>query len=524
MSNILSQQRRSGILAHISSLPSPYGIGDIGPPSHRFLEFLAQSGQSCWQFLPLNPTNPLFDNSPYMSIAAFAGSPILISPDLLLETGLISPDNLDHNLNFSPYQAHYTAAWTYKRRLLQEAFGNFRPGHDMAFQRFCDRHLWLDDYALFMALKEHFDNIGWFEWPRKLAKRDDKTLKDHHLKHKERILYYKFEQFIFMEQWQLLRKRASELDILLFGDIPIYVGLDSVDVWANQEIYDLNPETLLPNTVSGVPPDYFSETGQRWGNPLYKWNDKSRAVRQQLEGWWVDRFRNIFEFVDIARIDHFRGFESYWAIPAQNETAVNGQWLSGPGAGFFKKIQKRTGELNIIAEDLGIITQEVINLREELGFPGMKVLQFAFDGNPSNSFLPYNYETANCVVYTGTHDNDTTVGWFLSNQVNNELRQQIKQIANRTLHDDSGIHNDLMYLALSSIGCLAIFPLQDVLGFGNDCRMNSPGVPEGNWRWRCLDEYLNEELSSKLLARTKLFGRSNEEKEKVGTKDPTQSP
>ncbi|WP_419175187.1 4-alpha-glucanotransferase [Desulfosediminicola sp.] len=514
MPNLLSQRRRSGILAHISSLPSPYGIGDIGHSSHRFLEFLAKSGQSCWQFLPFNPTNPLFDNSPYMSVAAFAGSPLLISPDLLKQSGLVSAKSLDHNYDFSPFQADYTASWNFKKHLLAEAFTNFEVESNMAFQLFCDRHRWLEDYALFMVLKEQHTNRGWFQWPRMLAARDKSALKKHYLKHKERILYYKFEQFIFTEQWKQLRSLATDLDILLFGDIPIYVGLDSVDVWANQDIYDLDPDTFLPNKVSGVPPDYFSETGQRWGNPLYNWSSESVEIRKQLEDWWVDRFSNVFEFVDIARIDHFRAFESYWAIPAENDTAVDGDWVKGPGAGFFKKIKRRLGELNIIAEDLGIITQEVIDLRDKLELPGMKVLQFAFDGNPDNSFLPYNYNTSNCVVYTGTHDNETTVGWFLNHQLNDDLRKTIKELANRTLHDDSGIHNDLMYLALSSIGCLTIFPLQDALGFGNDCRMNSPGVPEGNWGWRCIDEYLSEELSTSLRARTKLFGRYSESKPK----------
>lgn len=507
MAKLLSQRRRSGILSHISSLPSPYGIGDIGLSSHRFLEFLAESGQSCWQFLPLNPTNPLFDNSPYMSIAAFAGSPLLISPELLHQAGLISSDSLQPPHDFSPYRADYTGAWEYKKLLLAEAFASFEPEGNMAFQMFCERHGWLDDYALFMVLKEQFDNKGWFQWPKSFAARNQQLLDEQHNKHRERVQYYKFEQFIFAEQWKQLRKLASELDILLFGDIPIYVGLDSVDVWAHQRIYDLDAKTFLPKKVSGVPPDYFSDTGQRWGNPLYNWSSDSTVVRQQLEDWWVDRFSNVFEYVDIARIDHFRGFESYWAIPAENTTAIDGNWLKGPGASFFRKIQRRLGDLNIIAEDLGIITEEVVELRDTLGFPGMKVLQFAFDGNQANSFLPYNFESSNCVVYSGTHDNDTTVGWFLNNQIDDELRSTIKRLANRTLHDESGIHDDLIYMALSSIGCLTIFPLQDILGFGNDCRMNSPGVPEGNWRWRCHEEYLSKELSTSLRARTSLFGR-----------------
>lgn len=507
MKSILSDRRRSGILAHISSLPSVYGIGDIGTASHQFLDFLAESGQSCWQFLPLNPTNPIFDNSPYMSTAAFAGSPLLISPDLLYEKGLIAKASLSSHPDFSPYTTDYKAVHAYKTTLLSEACRNYSPAADGDFQRFRDSHHWLQDYALFMALKDHYAGAGWFSWPREISRRQPKALLDQLEVHADRVHYYMFEQFIFYSQWALLHKMATDRDILLFGDIPIYVGLDSVDVWAHQDIYTLDPATRLPTMVSGVPPDYFSATGQRWGNPLYRWNSRSKAVRQKLEDWWVDRFASVFELVDLARIDHFRGFESYWAIPAENETAVEGKWLPGPGAAFFTRISERLGHLEIVAEDLGIITDKVLKLRDNLGFPGMKVLQFAFDDNPANSFLPHNFETSHCIVYTGTHDNDTTVGWFLSDHLSDESRRKIKRLANRRLHDETGIHNDLIYLAQSSVSILSIFPLQDVLGFGNDCRMNRPGVPEGNWRWRCAPEYLSRELRVSLREQTELFGR-----------------
>lgn len=507
MKSILSNRRRSGILAHISSLPSVFGIGDIGTASHQFLDFLVESGQSCWQFLPLNPTNTLFDNSPYMSSAAFAGSPLLISPDLLYQDGLIDRPKLDRLPFFSPYITDYKAAQAFKTSLLHEAFHNFKSSGYPDFSQFIDTHTWLKEYALFMALKDYYGDKGWFDWPRDIGTRQANALSSHNEQHAEKIQYYIFEQYIFYKQWALLRKKASEKDILLFGDIPIYVGLDSVDVWAHQDIYTLDPSTGMPTMVSGVPPDYFSETGQRWGNPLYRWDCDVDSVQQNLEDWWVNRFSSVFELVDVARIDHFRGFESYWAIPAENETAIEGEWLSGPGASFFKKIADRLGHLEIVAEDLGIITEEVLQLRDALGFPGMKVLQFAFDGDPKNSFLPHNFNTPNCVVYTGTHDNDTTVGWFLSQHLNDDLRSQVKRIANRRLHDETGIHNDFIYLALSSISNLSIFPLQDVLGFGNDCRMNSPGVPESNWRWRCAPQFLNSEISNQLKSQTELFGR-----------------
>lgn len=520
MKNILAHKRRSGILAHISSLPSVYGIGDIGTASHQFLDFLVECGQSCWQFLPLNPTNSLFDNSPYMSTSAFAGSPLLISPDLLFQAGLIDHASLAQHPEFSPYTTDYTSVQAFKSRLLAEAFTNFLTSLPPDFEQFRLDHPWIEDYALFMALKDLYADKGWFSWPHEIATRQPHVLQNLLEVHADKVNYYIFEQYLFYQQWALLHAMARERDILLFGDIPIYVGLDSADVWAHQDIYTLDSETGLPTLVSGVPPDYFSKTGQRWGNPLYRWDSNSEQIRQQLEDWWVERFSSVFELVDIARIDHFRAFESYWAIPAENETAIVGDWLPGPGADFFHNIAKRLGHLDIVAEDLGIITEDVLKLRDALGFPGMKVLQFAFDGNPANSFLPYNFETPNCVVYTGTHDNDTTVGWFLGQHINDNQRRTVKRIANRRMHDETSIHNDLIYLALSSTSNLSIFPLQDVLGFGNDCKMNSPGVPEGNWRWRCAPEFLTREVRDHLRAETELFGRLQRNSQEQAEKSP----
>lgn len=507
MKNFLTDSRRSGILAHISSLPSPFGIGDIGPASWSFLNYLQDSGQRCWQFLPLNPTDDLFDNSPYMSTAAFAGSPLLISPELLYREGLITKDSMDDHPVFSPYYTEYDKVQHYKARLLLEAFKEFTRTSHPKFTEYCAQHPWLTDYGLFMSLKKQHKQKGWFDWPKQVASRQKQYIAEQVEKQKESILYYQFEQYIFYQQWQELKAKAKERDILLFGDIPIYVGLDSVDVWANQEIFDLDQSTGLPNLVSGVPPDYFSTTGQRWGNPLYQWNTTSTAIRNRLNEWWAQRLDSIYQFVDIARIDHFRAFESYWAIPAENEDAINGKWLKGPGAAFFSTIFQNLGPIDIIAEDLGIITDEVYKLRDEFDFPGMKVLQFAFDGNPDNSFLPHNFTTPNCVVYTGTHDNDTSVGWFLSNQLDDEIRTTVKSMANREMHDHSPINQDMIFLALSSIAALSIIPLQDVLGFGNDCRMNTPGEPTGNWGWRCAPEFLNAETATFLKRVTKQFNR-----------------
>jgi len=500
-------QRGSGILAHITSLPSPYGIGDLGFSSHTFLEFLARAGQGYWQFLPTGPGCPVFDNSPYMSSSAFAGSPLLISPDLLLEEGLIQESTLTNRPAFSEYNVDFPKVTAFKNRLLQEAFTNFSP----ELQKFTDFKInspWLHDYTLFMALKEEFHDQGWFDWPAEIATRNPETMSALYPKHHERMEYYAFEQFEFFRQWQLLQIKAGKENIRLIGDIPIYVGWDSVDVWANQEIFTLDPQSLRPTHVAGVPPDYFSKTGQRWGNPLYRWQTRDQDVEKKLTDWWIERFRAVLRMVDTARIDHFRGFEAYWSIPEEEETAIQGEWLKGPGKLFFDKIFTALGPLDIIAEDLGIITPEVTDLRRSLGFPGMKVLQFAFDDNPDNSFLPHNFTSPNYVVYTGTHDNDTTVGWFLNDHLSPSLKQRIKKIANQQDDNHSAIHRDLIYLAMASIGRLTIFPLQDILGFGNDCRMNSPGTREGNWTWRCAPHFLTDSVSSWLRDETMLFGRS----------------
>jgi 4-alpha-glucanotransferase len=509
MQSILPPRRGSGILAHITSLPSPYGIGDLGFSSYAFLDFLARAGQGYWQFLPTGPGSPVFDNSPYMSTSAFAGSPLLISPDLLLEEGLIEKTSLTSAPVFSDYSTVFSEVTLFKSRILQEAFANFSP-QLQEFIAFKEETPWLDDYSLFMALKEEFHGLGWFDWPAEIATRRPEVLAALRLKHHERREYYAFEQFEFFRQWQILQTKARNENIKLIGDIPIYVGWDSVDVWANQEIFTLDPESLRPTHVAGVPPDYFSETGQRWGNPLYRWQTRDSHIEKKLTDWWIERFRAVFQMVDTARIDHFRGFEAYWSIPEEEETAIEGEWLKGPGKLFFDEIFNALGPLDIIAEDLGLITPEVTVLRRSLGFPGMKVLQFAFDGNPDNPFLPHNYTHPECVVYTGTHDNDTTVGWFLSNQLSPSQRQRIKKLVNQENENHSAIHKDFIYLAMASISRLTIFPLQDILGFGNDCRMNSPGTREGNWSWRCAPRFLTDSLSFWLREETLLFGRCQE--------------
>lgn len=511
MPSFINTCRSSGVLVHITSLPGPYGIGDIGESSFQFIDFLERAGQKYWQILPTTPTNLHFDSSPYMSTSAFAGSPQLISPQSLVDDGLLEPDDLAKPPAFSPYFTDYHLVSEFKKKLLARSFHNFKAADDRHYRDFVRRTHWINDYALFMSLKEVYDELPWYEWPEALAQREPKAMAEAEERYSNRIDYYLFEQYIFFSQWATMKQYAHLKNISLIGDIPIYVGLDSSDVWANQEIFELAPKTLKPIRVSGVPPDYFSETGQRWGNPLYRWSDTDTEVKTALLRWWVDRFRSVFQMVDVTRVDHFRGFESYWAVPEEEETALNGTWVKGPGAPFFNDIYKELGQLNIIAEDLGEITPEVLKLRDTLGFPGMKVLQFAFDHNPKNTFLPYNFENSNCVVYTGTHDNDTTLGWFLSELVSDSQRKMIKQFANRQMHDKSPIHEDMIYLAFSSIAALAIIPLQDLLGFGSDCRMNTPGVANGNWNWRCHQKFLTDELADEFKELTLRFNRAETE-------------
>ena len=500
-----NSRRASGILAHITSLPSPYGIGDIGHSSWNFLDFLKDSGQSLWQFLPTVPTNPIFDNSPYMGNSAFAGSPLLISMELLVEDNLL-PSIPQPPQIFSEYQVHFAEVSTLKNKLLRTAFKNF-SADDNAFITFLKNTPWLQDYCLFMSLKDLYDQKGWFDWPSKIAAREPKAIAVITKKLDKQIAYYAFEQFIFHKQWKCLQKKAQDNGIRLIGDIPIYVGWDSADVWANPEIFQLNKKNHAPINVAGVPPDYFSKTGQRWGNPLYRWNCKDKIVKNKLQQWWKERFRAIFSLADIVRVDHFRGFAAYWSIPSSHKTAVNGKWVKGPGKSFFNALEKELGPLNIIAEDLGEITPEVIKLRNDLGYPGMKILQFAFDQNRENGFLPFNYTDSNSVIYTGTHDNDTTVGWFLSETLTDKQRLEIKIYCNKESLEMGNIHKDLIYLALSSISNYAIIPLQDILGFGNDCKMNSPGSKEGNWSWRCAKRFLTPEISGWMQKQCELFGR-----------------
>ena len=501
------EKRTSGVLFHLTSLPGKHGIGDLGPGAHMFIDFLAASGQSYWQFLPTGPTSTVFDNSPYMCRSVFAGNSLLISLELLQENNFLSANDLADPPEFSEYVIDYPKVTSYKNALLKRASENFSHSEpNLQFKKFCHDHKkWLDDYALFMSFRKEFDSKPWYEWPDFAAHRSGKDFIQYVSKSTEKLLYFKFVQFVFFSQWQKISEYAHTKNISLVGDIPIYVAFDSSDVWANQELFKIDSKTLKPIKVAGVPPDYFSKTGQRWGNPVYKWKTATNRTNKKLYNWWLNRFKQIFSMMDIVKIDHFRGFEAFWEIPATEKTAINGKWVKGPGKHFFTSLKKELKKLPIIAEDLGVITPPVEKMRDDLGFPGMKVLQFAFESDEKNPYLPHNYNQTNSIVYTGTHDNNTTLGWFMGNKLSEEARNRIRNYLNS--YDDNHISTELIRLAMSSIAALSIVPMQDILGFGEDCRMNRPGTQSGNWRWRCAPHYFNNEIAHHLLNMTIFYNR-----------------
>lgn len=494
--------RAAGVLLHPTSLPGRYGIGDLGQSAYAFVDFLVQSKQSLWQILPLGPTG--YGDSPYQSFSAFAGNPMLISPDRLAYDGYLPGALLEQVPDFPADKIDYGWVIDYKQRLFREAFAHFRAhgsgGQRDAFARFClENRSWLDDFALFMALKQHFaDREGgvWHLWPTPIRQRDAAALDQWRTELSDEIAYVQFLQFLFFSQWLDLKRYANERDIRIVGDVPIFVAMDSADVWANPHLFWLN-EDSTPQFIAGVPPDYFSETGQRWGNPLYRWE----RMAETDYAWWVARLKATFTQVDIVRIDHFRGFEAYWEIPATEATAVKGRWAKGPDAAFFEAMVRQMGELPIIAEDLGLITPEVIALRDNFDFPGMKILQFGFGGERNSSFLPHTF-IRNCVVYTGTHDNDTTIGWYHSASAGEQ--QHMCRYANSNGSDPAW---DMMRIAFGSVADLAVVPMQDVLRQGGEARMNYPGRAGGNWQWRYRAEQLHYELAHALRDLTELFGR-----------------
>ncbi|HHB76982.1 MAG TPA: 4-alpha-glucanotransferase [Desulfobulbus sp.] len=508
-------RRGAGILMPIHSLPSPYGIGNIGPAAFAFIDFLARSGQKYWQILPLGPTDPAFGNSPYMSCSSLAGNPLFISPEPLLEKSLLKKTEIAID-GFSEYLVDYPRVTDFTTKLLRLAYQRCTNRHtDSELEKFKEKNPWALDYALFLSLKKRYRQAPWYTWPKEIRLRKSRAVAQATTELGDEIDYHIFVQYLFCTQWGALRQYAREKDIRIIGDLPIYVALDSVDVWVHQEIFELEATSGRPKSVAGVPPDYFSPTGQLWGNPLYRWHARSPLIKKHLYDWWQHRLKTALTMMDVIRIDHFRGFSSYWSIPAREKTAINGSWKKGPGISFFREMEDRLGRMSIIAEDLGIITPEVEHLRDELGYPGMKILLFAFDGDANNSYLPHNY-THNCVVYTGTHDNDTAVGWYLSPTTKPQTRRRAKRQANQLNDDAASFHRDMIYLAHSSVADIAVIPMQDILGFGNDCRMNTPGTSKGNWRWRCADRFITDELAVWLYDVTAFFNRLNKNKKTAG--------
>lgn len=466
--------RSAGVLLHPTSLPTPFGIGDLGPVAHQWVGVLADAGQTWWQVLPLGPTG--YADSPYQSFSAFAGNPYLISPELLSADGLLGPMDLMPP-SFPDDHVDYGPVIRWKSALLTRAWENFQAGRGHAlkpaFDQFCQENAaWLEDFALFMALKDAHGGVSWYEWEEELIQREPAALKKARAELKGNVGRHRFIQFLFGRQWASLRQAARQKGIKLIGDIPIFVSGDSADVWASPEMFLLD-EDRQPTVVAGVPPDYFSATGQLWGNPHYDWG----RMKEDNYAWWAARFRAVLAQVDLVRLDHFRGFAAAWQVPAGEETAINGEWVPGPGADLLDAMKEQLGGLPIIAEDLGVITPDVQKLRDDFGLPGMRILHFAFTGS-DNRFLPHHY-THNTVVYTGTHDNDTTAGWWaeLPDSEQSFLRRYSPGIG-------QDIAGELMRMAWSSVADYAIVPLQDLLRLPTASRMNYPGKPAGNWKWR----------------------------------------
>lgn len=487
-------KRGSGILLAISSLPGRFGIGTLGEGARKFVDWLEQSGQAYWQILPISPTG--FGDSPYQAFSAFAGNPYFIDLEDLHREGLLplealdlceslfegAPDSVDYYAQYSGRPQVLSLAFRYSAGKLTEELRTFQECHQS----------WINDYALYMALKAEYGMMPFDQWPEELSLRDPAALKDAAARLKEQIDYHIFVQYLFFRQWDALRKYAGNKGIRIIGDMPIYMAPDSADAWVGRDILDRG------GRVAGCPPDYFSATGQLWGNPIYDWN----SLKKTGYAWWIQRIAHQISLYDYLRIDHFRAFEAYWAIPAGAKTAESGEWLPGPGMDFFRRLKKAIGDVPLIAEDLGYLTPEVFDLLHATGFPGLKVLHFAFSPDGESIYLPHRYEK-NCLVYTGTHDNDTTVGWCRS--LGGDERAFLDAYLGGV--DEERVHWQLIRLAMSSVADVCIFPMQDVLGLPSSARMNRPQTSEGNWRWRVTEDRLAGEPSQKLAGLTKLFGR-----------------
>jgi 4-alpha-glucanotransferase len=492
-------KRSSGILLHPTSLHGSYGIGDLGLESREWIDFLAESDCGLWQVLPLGPTG--YGDSPYQCFSAFAGNPYLISPKLLLDEGLLQQDDLIETPKFPKGRVDYGSLIPWKLGVLDRAFIHFQNSSSSQlrteFDEFqLDNEFWLEDFSLFMALKEAYGGGSWINWPHNLRSRQNVVLEKIKDEVSVTILRQKFRQFIFFRQWANLRAYAADKQIKIIGDIPIFVAHDSAEVWANPDLFFLD-DAGNPTVVAGVPPDYFSETGQLWGNPLYRWENLKKTGYH----WWLERMQAVLGLVDIVRLDHFRGFAGYWEVPFGEKTAVKGRWVKGPGIDFFEVIQEGLDDLPIIAEDLGVITKDVIEMRDYFHLPGMRIIQFAFHGDPAEPFLPHNHEE-NSAVYTGTHDNDTSVGWF--KRVSEEEKEYYRRYLGRDGHN---VAWDFIRAAWASVSIIAISPLQDFLNLGNEARMNYPGSASGNWTWRMPEGALSAELAQRIKEFNFLYGR-----------------
>jgi 4-alpha-glucanotransferase len=496
-------RRTSGILLHLSSLPGPFGIGDMGPRAYWFADFLAQTRQSYWQMLPLNPTDPDHYNSPYHSTSAFAGNPLLISPDLLVEDGLLAAADIADCPAFNAGRVDFPAAGACKERLFEQAYQRFKTDANKAkFAEFCTQNrYWLDDFVLFNTLKSHYNRLSWNQWPQEIRDRNPDALQAVRTELQDIIERQKFLQFVFFGQWQALKTYCRRKGIQIFGDIPIYTHFDSADVWVHPDIFKLDAEKK-PYVVSGVPPDYFSETGQLWGHPVYRWD---RLQNSHYE-WWIRRIRHNLNLFDIVRIDHFRGLVAFWEVPAQEKTAINGKWVQAPVDDFFHRLLKSFACLPIIAEDLGTITPDVREIMQRYNLPGMRLLLFAFGGDfPTSSFLPHNH-VKNCVIYTGTHDNNTVRGWFEKEAGAQDKDNLFKYLGRQVPVEE--LHWEMIRRVMMSVADVAIIPVQDLLGLGAEARMNNPAELTGNWHWRLAEDSMPPDSIRRLLEMTTIYERA----------------
>jgi len=499
------EKRGSGILLHITSLPSPYGVGDLGTGAHEFADFLAESRQSFWQILPLAPTCSAYGNSPYSSFSAYAGNPLLISPEKMVSSGFLPGPALKNNTPFPLNKVNYKKALKYKQAIFRAAYKTNKEIllKQKAFKIFCTENAdWLDDYSLFISIKNHMNGQAWNRWPEDIRDRRKKALAHWSDKVADNILYEKFLQYLFFSQWHELKDHCTAKGIKLIGDIPIYVNYDSCDVWTNPEIFCLDKDRE-PVFVAGVPPDYFSATGQLWGHPVYNWN----VLKRSGFSWWTKRIKQNLMLFHMFRIDHFRGFIGFWKVNANETTALNGRWAKAPAREFFNTVLDNFPDISIIAEDLGLITPDVTAIINEFGFPGMKVLLFAFGENlPTNPYAPHNH-VKNCVVYTGTHDNSTIKGWY-KNELDADGRKRLTEYIGHRVSEKT-VNWDMIRLAMMSVADMVIIPMQDILGLGEKQRMNLPASPSGNWEWRLVPNQLSPAIVNKLKKITMIYGRDN---------------